>query len=405
MVETRRSSASSKRLLSSSSSSVCQPASKRPKEEPTSSPKGQRPVPKEEETPAADDQPAANLPAEAGDAAVQDEKPVDAPGQGSPVERRKLEVPAKRVVKAKQKTAWAKLISQHSQVASTVFKSLFLHMSAAPSCGLRSHGTNVDVGEHHEDANCKVFLFLNSLGRKFLICWQIYQQLKNEKSATAMLQSSLDISELKGFSAKEIQIETRSGDSSAVAGASILASLSNNVKDLSAIPPASNAENAQEGLEKPVLASVYDASEDCSPDLEKGFDILKETFENDGGAVVPSDNTDAVTSSDLGANETIQHDNIGPDSPLDDDIGKNSSINYEIRSGMRTFAGTPSSEMDLTGNAFKVIEDQRELLKDVDLPASLPTTRCQTFKDGLKRGILDPGDIQVSFERFPYYLR
>ncbi|RRT32035.1 hypothetical protein B296_00058437 [Ensete ventricosum] len=255
------------------------------------------------------------------------------------------------------------------------------------------------------DANCKFFLFLNSLGRKFLICWQIYQQLKNEKSATAMLQSSLDISELKGFSAKEIQIETRSGDSSAVAGASILASLSNNVKDLSAIPPASNAENAQEGLEKPVLASVYDASEDCSPDLEKGFDILKETFENDGGAVVPSDNTDAVTSSDLGANETIQHDNIGPDSPLDDDIGKNSSINYEIRSGMRTFAGTPSSEMDLTGNAFKVIEDQRELLKDVDLPASLPTTRCQTFKDGLKRGILDPGDIQVSFERFPYYLR
>lgn len=220
-----------------------------------------------------------------------------------------------------------------------------------------------------------------------------------------MLQSSLDISELKGFSAKEIQIETRSGDSSAVAGASILASLSNNMKDLSAIPPASNAENAQEGLEKPALASVCDASEDCNPDLEKGSDILKETFENDGGAVVPSDNTDAVTSSDLGANETIQHDNIGPHAHLDDDIGKNSSINYEIRSGMRTFAGSPSSEMDLTGNVFKAIEDQRELLKDVDLPASLPTTRCQAFKDGLKHGILDSGDIQVSFERFPYYLR
>ncbi|CAL9046450.1 uncharacterized protein LOC135606707 [Musa acuminata AAA Group] len=445
MVETRRSSASSKRLLSSSSS-ACQPASKRSKEEPTSSSKGQRPVPKEEETPAADDQRAANLPAEAGDADVQDEKPVDAPGQGSPVqlpaqkravkvERRKLEVPAKRVVKAKQKTAWAKLISQHSQNPHIFLSGSRFSVGQSPSCNLCMKDPSVSktlCRLRHTQRGGASGALLEVVGRKGFVQVNgktfernsnivitagdevifspsgkhayIYQQLKNEKSATAMLQSSLDISELKGFSAKEIQIETRSGDSSAVAGASILASLSNNMKDLSAIPPASNAENAQEGLEKPALASVCDASEDCNPDLEKGSDILKETFENDGGAVVPSDNTDAVTSSDLGANETIQHDNIGPHAHLDDDIGKNSSINYEIRSGMRTFAGSPSSEMDLTGNVFKAIEDQRELLKDVDLPASLPTTRCQAFKDGLKHGILDSGDIQVSFERFPYYL-
>lgn len=216
---------------------------------------------------------------------------------------------------------------------------------------------------------------------------------------------SLGVPEPKGTTVRESQTETRTGDPSAVTGASILASLSNDLKDLSAIPPASNAENAQEGLENPALASMNIASEGCLPDPEKDSDTCKESSETEGSSEIRSDNADAVMSSDLGVNEPVQPENIQPDAHPDAEIGKVPGTNSEIRPLLRMFSGSPISGLDLSGNVFKVFEDQRELLKDLDLPSSLPTTRCQAFKDGLKQGILNPNDINVSFESFPYYLR
>jgi len=52
-----------------------------------------------------------------------------------------------------------------------------------------------------------------------------------------------------------------------------------------------------------------------------------------------------------------------------------------------------------------MFEDQREVLKDIASSSTLPSTRCQAFKDSLKRGILNASDIEISFESFPYYLR
>ncbi|CAL9150564.1 unnamed protein product [Musa hybrid cultivar] len=454
MVETRRSSASSKRALSSPSP-ASPPASKRPKEEPTtSSPKGQRSDNKEEPAPTSDgrhlrsDLPAVDPPVEAAGTAAaetQGEEPGDAAAHLPPQERpakmdsRKrglisLEIPTKRVVKATQKAAWAKLISQHSQNPHLFLSGSQFSVGQSRSCNLWLKDPSISkilCRLRHSQRGGASVAFLEIVGRKGIVQVNgktfernsniiltggdelifsssgkhayIFQQLKNDKSATAVL-PSLGVQESKGTAIRESQTETRTGDPSAVTGASILASLSNDLKDLSAIPPASNAENAQEGLENPALASMTIASDGCNPDPEKDSDTCKESSETEGSSEIRSDNADAVMSSDLGVNEPVQPENIQPDAHPDAEIGKVPGANSEIRPLLRMFSGSPISGLDLSGNVFKVFEDQRELLKDLDLPSSLPTTRCQAFKDGLKQGILNPNDINVSFESFPYYL-
>ena len=47
----------------------------------------------------------------------------------------------------------------------------------------------------------------------------------------------------------------------------------------------------------------------------------------------------------------------------------------------------------------------RELLKDVDTPTVLASTKREAFKDILQQRILIAEKIDVSFETFPYYLR
>ncbi|URE38825.1 AAA-type ATPase family protein [Musa troglodytarum] len=452
MVETRRSSASSKRALSSSSP-ASPPASKRPKEEPTtSSPKGQRPDNKDEPAPTSDgrhllsDLPAVDPPVEAADTAaaeMQGEEPGDAAAHLPPQERpakmdsRKrglisLEIPTKRVVKATQKVAWAKLISQHSQNPHLFLSGSQFSVGQSRSCNLWLKDPTISkilCRLRHSQRGGAPVAFLEIVGRKGIVqvngktfernsntiltggdelifssSGKHAYQLKNDKSTTSVLPSSLGVPESKGTAIRESQTETRTGDPSAVTGASILASLSNDLKDLPAIPPASNAENAQEGLENPALASVTIASEGCNPDPEKDSDTCKESSETEGSSEIRSDNADAAMSSDLGVNEPVQPENIQPDAQPDAEIGKVPGTNSEIRPLLRMFSGSPISGLDLSGNVFKVFEDQRELLKDLDLPSSLPTTRCQAFKDGLKQGILNANDINVSFESFPYYL-
>ncbi|XP_050109841.1 cell division control protein 48-like isoform X2 [Malus sylvestris] len=73
------------------------------------------------------------------------------------------------------------------------------------------------------------------------------------------------------------------------------------------------------------------------------------------------------------------------------------------------FSASSSANFDLTGSTSKKLDEQREireLLHNFDPPMSISTRRQrrQAFKEKLQQGILRPGDTDVSFESFPYYL-
>lgn len=166
---------------------------------------------------------------------------------------------------------------------------------------------------------------------------------------------SLSISEAHDTgSSKGLQLQAKSRDTSAVAGASLLASLSNLRKQLSL------GEGLQNGM--PVLPfDTKDGSDPndgkCGPLNEKGVDA--ETGNVPGGT-------------------------------------------HELRPLLQMLAGTSASEYLL-----KLLEEQREskkLVEDINNPTSL-SARRQAYKDSLKQRILDPNMIEVSFDEFPYYLR
>ncbi|XP_073106503.1 uncharacterized protein [Elaeis guineensis] len=407
MVETRRSSSSSKRPLSSHSPTSPSNA-KRIKAEATTSGKAHQPDPREaaaspaEDWQAARDPPAAaDPPREADDAVPEQEKRAEdsagessglqfpaqaqaAKGEGDQLGAVALELPKKRVKKVQPKAAWAKLLSQSSQNPHLVICGYQFTVGQSPTCNLSLKDSSISR------TLCKL---------KYL---EIFLPLTNDKLTAPASSSAFGILEAQAVPIKGIQFETRSGDPSAVAGASILASLSNHKKDLS--PPASTGENAHQGVDGPALPSACDVPKGCNSDLEKNCDARKGNTEHDGSTEVPSgDKAAVILSTDLCANESTQHDTIGSDAQLDD-FGKVSGTNYEIRPLLKMIAGSSTAELDLTGKVFKVFEDQRELLRDLDATAALPATRCQAFKDGLKLGIINANDIQVSFASFPYYL-
>lgn len=211
--------------------------------------------------------------------------------------------------------------------------------------------------------------------------------------------SSVSILEAQSAPINGMHIEARSGDSSAVAGASILASLSNLHKDLSLLPPpAKTGENVQQNTEISLLPSGHG---DDTPDNE-----MKDATNNDDPAGVVSAEK-AVLASSAAANGNPSIDSMEIDAGADADIGKVTGATYELRPLLRMLAGS-STEFDLSGSISKILEerrDLRELLKDVDPPTILASTRRQAFKESLQQGVLNPDDIDVSFESFPYFLR
>ncbi|XP_054817276.1 uncharacterized protein LOC129316897 [Prosopis cineraria] len=225
----------------------------------------------------------------------------------------------------------------------------------------------------------------------------IFQQLSNNNITATGVSPSVSILEARSAQIKGMRIEG-SGDSSAVAGASILASLSNLHKDLSLLPPpAKIGENATQNAE---VLSVTSGHRDDSVDNE-----MKDATKNDdstGGIL--SEKT--VLASSAAAKENPHLDGMEVDAGVDADVGKVNGAAYELRPLLRMLASS-STEFDLGGSISKILEerkDLRELLKDVDPPTILASTRRQAFKKSLQQGILNPDDIDVSFESFPYFL-
>ncbi|KAI8543958.1 hypothetical protein RHMOL_Rhmol08G0257700 [Rhododendron molle] len=182
----------------------------------------------------------------------------------------------------------------------------------------------------------------------------IFQQLSSE---VVKAHSSVGGTEVQSKVGKLMHVERRAGDPSAVAGASILASLSSLRQDLSRLKStAQSTGKALQGAELPPLPIVHDSME----------------VDLDGLEVNSTTDAESDKAADIGA------------------TSKMLSIDANLDSGIEA------------GNVF---EERNEWARD-SLPASTSgmSLRCAAFKEDIHAGIIDGKEIEVSFEDFPYYL-
>ncbi|CAH8336846.1 unnamed protein product [Eruca vesicaria subsp. sativa] len=218
----------------------------------------------------------------------------------------------------------------------------------------------------------------------------IIQSLKDENLARPDRTSSLSIFGEQSAPLKGVHVETRAGDSSSVHGSSLLASLKK-------IPTAKNAKS-QENSELPVLPSTCD---DCVPDA----DVNDADSDNDHADIDLTEKT--VASDSFDANDDLNADENGMD-PFEEaeDGGSIPGSDYDIGPILRLLEDP--SEFDLRGSISKLSVDDRrevkEMPKGCDSASASVSTRRQAHKDCLRAGVLNPQDMEVSFENFPYYL-
>ncbi|RYR52111.1 hypothetical protein Ahy_A06g027032 isoform A [Arachis hypogaea] len=221
----------------------------------------------------------------------------------------------------------------------------------------------------------------------------ICQQLTNINATTGV--PSLSILEAQSDLIRGMQIEARSSDPSTVDGASMLASLSNVHKDISIITPSGKTcNNVQQTAG---VSSLSPGNEDGIPDntVKDGTSI------NEPAGVFSAEKTVPASSTTVEKNSNV--DSMAS-STLNADVGKTSAGSDQLRPLLRMFAA-PCPELD---NIYKISEEKSELrellLKYLDSPTVLASSKQQALKDSLKQGILSHEDIDVSFETFPYYL-
>ncbi|XP_068305015.1 uncharacterized protein [Pyrus communis] len=159
--------------------------------------------------------------------------------------------------------------------------------------------------------------------------------------------------EVQGSIGKFLHLERRAGDPSAVAGASILASLSTRAEQSRWKSAAQTTSKVHPGAEVPAQSVIQDDTE----------------IELDGLESSSTQNRGTDKAEDIGA------------------IDKNL---------------TPDCNPD---SSIEVLEERNEWTRDLQSAStSGMSLRCVAFKEGLHAGILDGKSIDVSFDNFPYYL-
>ncbi|GJN05090.1 hypothetical protein PR202_ga22691 [Eleusine coracana subsp. coracana] len=426
MVETRRSSAAaaaSKRPSPSPSSSSVPPP-KRPKAEAAPSPTTSAPGRTEEDSGAAA---AVRSTGSAEDLTAQKDQGGDKQVSAAPESSKR-----KKEQEQLQPTApWAKLLSQCSQTPHLPISVPQFSIGQSKNCNLCLKDQPVSkmlckLRRLEQGGQCELevvgkkgAVHLNgrsiSAGMKvpltggdevvFNSCGKhayIFQHPLNDKVPKTVPSSAVSLLESPVSSVKRIRTDKRAGEASAVAGTEMLASTSNQSKDLPAVSPASAGENSQRVV-RPMGSSASDKSKGrcISPEKEcENGENVNEVNSNIEDSSV--DVAAAPVSPDAVANDNCQQNGFGPDAHLGAELGKIAT--YKIRPVLRMIAGSTISEFDLTGDLFKALEDQRDLIRDLNASASVPPSRCQAFKDAMKQGIISPSDIEVTFENFPYYL-
>ncbi|KAG2563981.1 hypothetical protein PVAP13_8KG377800 [Panicum virgatum] len=422
MVETRRSSAAAAagKRPSPSPSSSSVPAPKRPKAEAPASPTASAPGRAEEDSAPADPVRSAG-PSEDAAAAAQKDQGADKPAATAAESSKRRKEPEQQQPVA----PWAKLLSQCSQTPHQPISAPQFSVGQSKSCNLWLKDQPVSkmlckLRRLEQGGQCELevvgkkgMVYLNgrtiSAGTKvpltggdevvFSSCRQayIFQHLLNDKVHKVVPSSAVSLLESPVASAKRIRTDKRTPDTLSVAGEEMLAFISDQPKDVSAVPPAENSQ----GVVRPMASSASDKSKGraVSPDKEcengENANEVNSNIEDSSMDVAA-----APVSPDDAANDTCQQNGFGPDAHLGAEIGKIAT--YKIRPVVRMFTGSTVPEFDLTGDVFKALEDQRDIIRD--LTTSVPPSRCQAFKDGMKQGIISPSDIDVTFENFPYYL-
>ncbi|KAL5543937.1 hypothetical protein UlMin_007721 [Ulmus minor] len=187
---------------------------------------------------------------------------------------------------------------------------------------------------------------------------------------------------------KIMQMERRTGDPSAVAGASILASLSS-PKDLSKWKsPIHSTGKIHPGTEVPTHPVAHDG-------IEVELDGLE-------GCSTPNVGSDKAE--DIGAIDKTP--DCNPDSGTEAGNVKLSGMNDLLRPLFRMLAGSPSCKLKLSkGICKQVLEEGNDWTRDSQ-PASTSGTslRSAVIKEDIQAGILDGKNIDVTFDNFPYYL-
>ncbi|KAB2003348.1 hypothetical protein ES319_D11G126100v1 [Gossypium barbadense] len=316
--------------------------------------------------------------------------------------------------KSGSKVPWGKLLSQYSQNPHVVMCGTIFTIGQSRQCNLclkdpnistvlckvkhiESDGNSIALleitgGKGSVQVNGKVYrknasLILNA-GDELIFTSTgnhayIFQQLTNVNLAAPGVPSSLSVLEAQTAPIKEI-IEARSGDPSAVAGAAtILASLS-----------------TKENSEMSTLPSGCEVSDDRVPEVD-----MKDSASNSDPATASSREKTVPPTPDA-ANENSNLDRLGLDDSMDADNTKIPGAGYSLRPLLRILAGT-STDFDFSGSIAKILDERREIremLKEFEPPSALISTKRQAFKDSLQEGILNPDNIDVSFEKFPYYL-
>ncbi|WZZ11835.1 hypothetical protein YC2023_104924 [Brassica napus] len=218
----------------------------------------------------------------------------------------------------------------------------------------------------------------------------IFQPLKDENQAAPDRASSQILFEARGG---RVHSETRAGESSAVDGASILASLSK-YRNLHLRPPIAKSAKRQQNPEVP---QEPPSCNDCISDTE-----MNDADSNNDHAAIASVEK-AVASTSYTANENLNAGGSGLDPFQEADGGNPPASGFEIRPILRLLG--ESSSLDIRGIS-KLLDERREvreLLKEFDISSTI-STRRQAFKDSLRGGILISQNIDVSLDNFPYFL-
>ncbi|CAI9297175.1 unnamed protein product [Lactuca saligna] len=293
----------------------------------------------------------------------------------------------KRQSKPNVGVAWGKLLSQSSQIPHIVMNRSLFTVGQGRQCDLcigdpsiskslcslrhiesERGGSSITLLEITGDkgavkVNGKIYpkkstvplkagdeVIFSSSGRHAYIF-----QKQLDDAVPSSVTPSLSILEAHNSSLKGLQLEERSRDPSAVAGASVLASLSSIQKEVSHLPP-----------------------------LGKGSPS--------GMPPVPSPDGRGSAFRE----KAVVHD------PVDAEVGKVPEAGHELRPLLRMLAGSSGREIEIS----KLVDAQREireLFKDIHIPISLASRR-RAFKDRLRQRVIDPNTIGVSFDNFPYYL-